>query len=164
MSGIAIRPAAPSDAGLIFDLVCELAEYEKLRDHVVATEADLAQALFGEGPRVFCDVAEADGAPAGFALWFYTYSTFAGRHGIYLEDLYVRPAFRQRGIGKRLILNLAARAAREGCARLEWSVLDWNAPSIVFYEGLGAKPVTGWQVYRLNTEAILKLEPAWTAP
>ena len=154
---LTLRPAEPKDATLIHAFVCELAEYERLAHEVMATEADLAAALFGPAPRVFCDIAEQDGAPAGFALWFYTFSTFLGRHGIYLEDLYVRPEHRGRGIGKALLAGLAGRCAREGLARLEWAVLDWNAPSIAFYEGLGARPQGGWSIYRLTDKALDEL-------
>jgi len=153
----AIRPAQPRDEALVLAFIRELAEYEKLLDSVVATEDGVRAALFGPHPRVFCDIAEAGGEPAGFALWFYNYSTFLARYGIYLEDLFVRPRFRGRGIGKALLVNLAQRAASEGCGRLEWSVLEWNAPSIAFYQSLGARPVDGWQVYRLQGEALRKL-------
>ena len=142
---------------MILAFIRELAEYEKLLSSVVATEESLRGALFGPNPRVFCDIAESGAEPAGFALWFYTYSTFLARHGIYLEDLFVRPRFRGRGIGKGLILNLSRQAHEEGCGRLEWAVLDWNRPSIEFYESLGAKQVEGWHVYRLDGEALKKL-------
>jgi GNAT superfamily N-acetyltransferase len=146
---LTLRKADPKDAALIFALVCELAEYERLSHEVTATEADIAAELFGPAPRAFCDIAEWDGVPAGLALWFYSYSTFRGRCGIYLEDLFVRPEHRGRGIGKALLANLARRCAAEGLARLEWAVLDWNAPSIAFYESLGARPMNEWTVYRL---------------
>lgn len=152
-----IRPAAPADAALIFQLVCELAEYERLREQVEATEADTAAALFGPAPKVFCDIAELDGAPVGFALWFYSFSTFRGRHGVYLEDLFVRPEARGRGAGRALIAALARRCAEEGLGRLEWAVLDWNTPSIGFYESLGAKPQGDWIVYRLTGPALDRL-------
>ena len=152
-----VRPAQPSDTSVVHALIRELAEYEKLLDQVVATEADTAAALFGENPRVFCDIAEWDGAPAGFALWFYNFSTFRGAYGIYLEDLFVRPQFRGNGIGKALLVSLARRAVAEGCARLDWAVLDWNTPSISFYEKLGARPITGWTGYRLTNEALTRL-------
>ncbi|MBU6445746.1 MAG: GNAT family N-acetyltransferase [Alphaproteobacteria bacterium] len=152
-----IRPAAPDDAALIHAFICELAEYEKLSHDVRASEADIARSLFCETPRVFCDIAEWNGEAAGFALWFYNFSTFRGRHGIYLEDLFVRPQFRGHGLGKALLVNLAARAVREGCARVEWAVLDWNAPSIAFYRSLGARPMDEWTVFRLTGEALEKL-------
>jgi len=151
---LVIAPAEPADAALVFSFVRELAEYEKLLHEVEATEEGLAGALFGATPRVFCDIARWNGEPAGFALWFYNYSTFRGRHGIYLEDLFVRPAFRGAGIGKALIRALAARCRDEGLARLEWWVLNWNAPSIAFYESLGAKPMDEWTVYRLSGDAL----------
>lgn len=151
---LVIAPATPEDAALVFSFVRELAEYEKLLHEVEATEEGLAEALFGAAPRVFCDIARWNGEPAGFALWFYNYSTFRGRHGIYLEDLFVRPAFRGAGIGKALIRALAARCRDEGLARLEWWVLNWNAPSIAFYESLGAHPMDEWTVYRLSGDAL----------
>ena len=154
---LSIRQAEPEDAALVFAFVCELAAYEKLSHEVVATEADLTEALFGARPRVFADIAIWDGAPAGFALWFYNFSTFRGRFGIYLEDLYVRPERRGHGIGKALLANLAARCRAEGLARLEWAVLDWNAPSIAFYESLGARPQSDWIVYRLSDKALADL-------
>jgi GNAT superfamily N-acetyltransferase len=154
---IAIRPARPGDEALVLSFIRALAEYEKLLDRVVATEDSVREALFGPNPRVFCDIADWKGEPAGFAVWFYNYSTFLARHGIYLEDLFVKPDYRGKGIGKALLVNLAARAAREGCGRLEWSVLDWNEPSIRFYQSLGARPVEGWTVYRLTGDALTKL-------
>ena len=152
-----IRPATPADAALIHAFICELAEYEKLSHDVTASEADIARSLFCENPRVFCDIAEWNGEAAGFALWFYNFSTFRGAHGIYLEDLFVRPHFRGHGLGKALLKNLAQRAVREGCARVEWAVLDWNAPSIAFYRSLGAMPMDEWTVFRLTGEALEKL-------
>ena len=141
----------------MLSFIRELAEYEKLLDSVVATPESIREALFAPSPRVFCDIAEVDGEPAGFALWFYNYSTFLARAGIYLEDLFVRPRFRGQGLGKALLINLAGRAVREGCGRLEWAVLNWNAPSIAFYQSLGARAVEGWTVYRLTGEALKKL-------
>jgi GNAT superfamily N-acetyltransferase len=154
---LAIRPAEPSDAALIFDLIGELADYERLSHEVVATPKELSEALFGPEPRVFCDIAEWGGAPAGFALWFYNFSTFRGRHGIYLEDLFVRPEHRGRGLGKALLAHLARRCEREGLSRLDWAVLDWNAPSIAFYESLGARPQGEWTGYRLTGKALEEL-------
>jgi GNAT superfamily N-acetyltransferase len=152
-----IRPAEPSDAALILGFVRKLAEYERLLHAVEASEADIVRDLFGENPRVFCDIALWDGAPAGFALWFHNYSTFRGRHGLYLEDLFVEPAYRGRGIGKALLIRLAQRCQAEGLGRLEWSVLDWNAPSIEFYKSLGAVPRDEWTVFHLTGDALKKL-------
>ena len=154
---LTIRPAEPKDAPLVFDFVRELAEYERLAHEVVATEADLAAALFNAQPRVFCDIAEWNGSPSGLALWFYNFSTFRGQHGISLEDLYVRPDQRGRGIGKALLAHLAARCGREGLARLDWAVLDWNAPSIAFYQSLGAFPTADWTGFRLTGTALVDL-------
>ncbi len=149
-----LRPAGPADAAAILALVRGLAAYEKLADAVVATQDDLAAALFGPQPRVFCDLAEVDGAPVGMALWFYTFSTFRGRHGIWLEDLFVDPAHRGRGIGGALLAGLAARCAGEGLARQEWAVLDWNAPAIAFYEAQGARLLPDWRLCRLDGPAL----------
>ena len=156
-AGLTIRAAKPADRDLVFAFIRDLAEYEKLLDDVVATPDDVARALFAPHPRVFCDLAEWDGAAAGFALWFYNFSTFRGRHGIYLEDLFVKPAFRGKGIGKALLAHLAKRAVAEGCARVEWWVLDWNEPSIKFYESLGAIPMEEWTVFRLTGDALKRL-------
>ena len=152
-----IRPAQRSDAALILELVRKLAEYERLLHRVVATEADVVRDLFGANPRVFCDLAFWGGAPAGFALWFHNYSTFRGRHGIYLEDLFVEPAYRRRGIGRGLLRHLAERCQANGFAGLEWQVLNWNSPSIDFYKSLGAVPVDDWTVFRLTDDALKKL-------
>ncbi len=154
---LAIRPAIAGDAAHIHTLICELADYEKLRHEVDATVADIERDLFGSNPRVFAEIAEWNGEVAGFSLWFYNYSTFRGRHGLYLEDLYVRPAFRGHGIGKALIVNLAKRCMAEGLARFQWSVLDWNTPSIEFYKSLGAKITPEWLGYRVEGEALSKL-------
>ena len=147
---IAIRAAREDDAPLIFDLVRELAIYEKLADTVDATADDIATALFGKEPRLFCDIAEWNGEAAGFAVWFLNFSTFRGRHGIYLEDLFVRPAFRGRGLGKALMAQLAKRCVEQRLARFEWSVLDWNAPSIAFYKSIGADVMDDWKICRLS--------------
>ena len=152
-----LRPAAPADVALVFSFIRELAEYEKMSADVVTSEGEIASALFGNNPRVFCDIAEWNGKAAGFALWFYNFSTFRGAHGIYLEDLFVRPALRGHGLGKALLANLARRAMAEGCARVEWAVLDWNAPSIAFYKSLGALPMDEWTVFRLTGDALEKL-------
>lgn len=154
---LSIRPARPGEAGLVLSFVRELAEYEKLLHEVVASEDDIAESLFGESPRVFCDIAEWDGEPVGFALWFYTYSTFRGRHGIWLEDLFVRPGQRGRGIGKALMAQLAKRCVDEDLPRLAWWVLNWNEPSRVFYRALGAKAQDEWTVKRLEGEALAQL-------
>ena len=145
---VTVRPAVPADAALIFGFIRGLADYEKLLHEVTTTADEVAGHLFGPTPRAFCDIAEADGAPVGFALWFYNYSTFRGRHGIYLEDLFVRPQHRGHGIGGALLARLARRCVEQGLTRLEWTVLDWNEPSIQFYESLGARPVPGWTRYR----------------
>jgi GNAT superfamily N-acetyltransferase len=157
---LTIRPATPADAGLIHNFIRALAEYEKLLHEVEATEADIAKNLFGETPRLFCDIAEADGAPVGFAVWFYNYSTFTGRHGIYLEDLFVNPEARGLGAGKALLRGLAQRCRDEGLTRLEWAVLDWNAPSIAFYDSLGASAKTDWITRRLSGEALQRMATA----
>ena len=135
---LSIRRARPGEAGLVLDFVRELAEYEKLSHEVEATEADIADALFGSDPRLFCAIAEWNGEPVGFAVWFLNFSTFSGRHGIYLEDLYVRPSHRGKGLGKALLVYLAKECVDNGWSRLQWAVLDWNAPSIAFYKSLGA--------------------------
>ena len=152
-----LRPAAPTDAPEILALIRELADYEHLLHEVDATREGLHAALFGPTPRVFCDLAEQDGVIAGFALWFYSFSTFRGRHGIYLEDLFVRPAMRGRGIGRALLSGLASRCLREDLARLEWSVLDWNEPALAFYRTLGARGMKDWIPHRVTGEALLTL-------
>jgi GNAT superfamily N-acetyltransferase len=152
-----LRPAAPTDAPEILALIRELADYEHLLHEVDATREGLHAALFGPSPRVFCDLAEQDGVIAGFALWFYSFSTFRGRHGIYLEDLFVRPAMRGRGIGRALLSGLASRCLREDLARLEWSVLDWNEPALAFYRTLGARGMKDWIPHRVTGEALLTL-------
>lgn len=158
---LTLRPARPADTAVLLELIRDLASYEQLLDQVDATRPALENALFGATPRVFADVAEwtAEGPTetAGFALWFYNFSTFRGRHGIYLEDLFVRPEFRGRGIGKALLKNLAARCVDENLARLEWAVLDWNTPARKFYESLGARGLTEWMPHRLTGEALLQL-------
>ena len=152
-----IRPARPSDAADIHRLVRELADYERSADQVAATEDDLRRALFGEQPAVFALVAEHEGAVAGFALWFLNYSTWTGRHGIYLEDLYVTPGLRGYGYGRALLAELARICVERGYGRLEWSVLDWNASAIGFYASLGAVPMDEWTVHRLVGPALLAL-------
>jgi diamine N-acetyltransferase len=154
---VSIRPARRGEAGLVFALVRELADYERLLGSVDATAAMIDAALFAPNPRVFCDIAEWDSEPAGLALWFPNFSSFRGRHGLYLEDLYVRPAYRRRGIGRSLFRHLAQRCLAEGWARFEWSVLDWNEPSIAFYRSLGADLLTEWTVCRITGEALTRL-------
>jgi GNAT superfamily N-acetyltransferase len=154
---VAIRRARPDEAGLVLALVRELADYEKLLHEVEATEADLAAALFGSHPRLFCEIAEWEGEPAGFAVWFINFSTFSGRSGIYLEDLFVRPAQRGNGIGKALLAHLAKQCVENGWSRLQWSVLDWNTPSIEIYKSLGAELMDEWTVCRVNGPALTAL-------
>ena len=151
---LSIRAAQPADAALIFALVCELADYENLQAEVDATPEALAAALFAPEPRLFCDIAEWNGEPAGFSVWFLNFSTFRGRHGLYVEDLFVRPAFRGNGIGKALMARLAQRCVEEGLARFEWAVLDWNAPSIAFYRSIGAQVMDDWKICRLTGTAL----------
>ena len=155
-----LRAAGPADSALILSLIRELADYEKLLHEAVATEADLSAILFGIQPRALCDIAEWNGESVGFALWFYNVSTFTGRHGIYLEDLYVRPAARGVGAGTALLARLARRCVEEGLTRLEWSVLNWNSPAIAFYDRLGAGRQDEWSVRRLAGEALARLAAA----
>ena len=154
---LSIRPAIASDAALIFRFIRELAEYERLAHEVDASEADIGKALFGSNPRVFADIAEWQGEPAGFALWFYNFSTFRGRHGIYLEDLFVKPELRSKGIGRALLQHLARRCMAEGLARLEWWVLDWNEPALKVYRSIGAMPMDEWTVQRVTGDALQRL-------
>ena len=152
-----IDPAVEADVPVILALIRDLAEYEKLSDQVTATEADIARSLFGDPPRAEAVIARLDGDAIGFALFFHNYSTFLGRPGLYLEDLYVRPAFRGRGFGRRLLAHLARMAVDRGCGRFEWSVLDWNAPAITAYRRAGAVPLDDWTVYRLTGDALRRL-------
>lgn len=152
-----IRPATPADVPVILAFIRELAEYEHLTHEVVATEELLASALFGPRPEAEVLIACADGEPAGFALFLPNFSTFLARPGLYLEDLFVRPAFRGLGLGKRLLIEVARLAVARGCGRYEWSVLDWNAPSIRFYESLGAEMHADWRRMRVTGEALEKL-------
>jgi GNAT superfamily N-acetyltransferase len=154
---VSIRPVRPGEAGLVLALVRELAAYERLLDAVDADEAMIAAALFAPQPRVFCEIAEWDGEPVGLALWFPNFSSFRGRHGIYLEDIFVRPSHRRRGIGRSLLRHLARRCLAEGWTRFEWSVLDWNAPSIAFYRALGADLLEEWTVCRVSGDALARL-------
>jgi len=151
---LAIRAAQRQDSALIFALVRELAEYEKLTHELDATEQQIDAALFAPEPKLYCDIAEWNGDPVGFAVWFLIFSTFRGRHGLYLEDIFVRPRFRGRGVGKALMARLARRCMDEGYARFEWTVLDWNAPSIAFYRSIGARVMDEWKICRLDGEAL----------
>lgn len=152
-----IRPATPADVPVILALIRELAAYEKLADQVAATEEALRATLFGARPAAECALAfAADGAPAGFAVFFPTYSTFLAKPGLWLEDLFVRPEHRGRGIGKALLLHVARQANARGCGRMEWSVLDWNQPAIDFYERLGARRLREWQICRLTGDALAR--------
>lgn len=154
---VTIRRARPGEAGLVLSFIRDLADYEKLRHEVEATEAMIDAALFGDSPRLFCDIAEWNGEPAGFAVWFINYSTFSGRSGIYLEDLFVRPEHRGRGLGKALLVQLARTCVENDWSRLQWSVLDWNTPSIEFYKSLGAVLMDEWTVCRVNGAALAAL-------
>ena len=149
-----IRAAVTADVPLITSLVRELAEYEKLADQAVATEADFQTALFGPSPKAHALIVEHEGQPAGFALYFYNFSTFLGRPGIYIEDVFIRPEFRRNGFGRAIFKYLAQKALAENCGRLEWWVLDWNAPAIDFYRGLGAIAMDEWTVQRLTGDAL----------
>lgn len=155
--GLAIRPARPGEASLVLTFVRELAVYEKLEHEIDATEAMIDAALFAPAPRAFSDIAEWHGEPVGFALWFLNFSSFRGRCGIYLEDIFVRPAYRGRGIGKALLAGLARRCIAQGWTRLEWSVLDWNSPSIDFYKAQGAVLMDGWTTCRVTGNALAQL-------
>ena len=157
MSELHIVPAAESDIAIILELIRELAEYERLSHICVATEDQLRRTLFGERPAAEVLLAHLDGETVGFALFFPNYSTFLARPGLYLEDLYVRPEARRYGVGRRLLAWLAATAVSRGCGRLEWSVLDWNEPSIAFYRKLGAVPMDDWTTFRVAGTALTQL-------
>ena len=156
-SALTIRPANAGDAGIIAQFIRDLAEYEKLAHEAKASAADIARDLFGPNPKVFCEIAEWDGKPVGFALCFYTYSTFQGQHGIWLEDLYVDPNLRGKGVGKALLIHLAQRCGREGLGRFEWWVLDWNEPSIEFYKSQGGIMQNEWTKVRVDGDALAAL-------
>ena len=157
---LGIRSAVAADAAQIVRFIADLAAYEKLSHEARATEADIRHDLFGDQPKVFCEIAEWDGRPVGFALWFYSFSTFRGRHGLYLEDLFVEPEARGLGIGKSLLVHLAQRCVREGLGRLEWWVLDWNEPSIEFYKSQGGVMQDEWTKVRLDGPALQRLGAA----
>lgn len=154
---LVIRPAIPKDAGQIVQFIADLAAYEKLSHEAKATEADITRDLFCPEPKVFCEIVEWQGTPVGLALWFYTYSTFQGRHGIWLEDLYVDPAMRGNGVGKALLVHLARRCVAEGLGRFEWWVLDWNEPSIAFYKSQGGVMQDEWTKVRVDGDELLRL-------
>ena len=154
---LSIRPATAADLPLIAQFIRDLADYERLADEVRFDEAVLGDRLFGARPYAEVLIGEIDGAPQGFALFFHNFSTFEGKPGIYLEDLFVRPEARGSGLGKALLKRLAALAVERDCARLEWSVLDWNEPSIQFYKALGAKAMDEWTIYRVDGDALGEL-------
>ena len=154
---ISVAPATPADVPTILSFIRELAEYEKLLDRVVATEGRLRETLFGPRPYAEVLIGRLDGRAVGYALFFHSYSTFLARPGVYLEDVYVQPAVRGRGVGKALLREVARVARDRGCGRVEWSVLDWNKPSIDFYLSLGAVPMDEWTMYRMDEAAIAKL-------
>ncbi len=152
-----IREARVEDAGLVLDFVRQLAEYEKLSHMVTATEASLRESLFGPRPAAEALLAFEAETPVGFALFFHTFSTFLGRRGLWLEDIFVKPAFRGRGHGKALLLRVARIARERGCGRYEWSALDWNTPATDFYKALGAQPMDEWTIYRVTGETLDRL-------
>jgi GNAT superfamily N-acetyltransferase len=154
---LTLRPAVPTDAALILEYIRELAEFEREPDAAVATEGAIRRYAFSENPLVKVTMAEWDGRPAGFALWFLNFSTWEGKPGIYLEDLFVRPEFRRNGIGKALLKHLAAIAVKEGWTRFVWQVLDWNTPAIEFYEAHGARIMRPWLTCRVEGDAIRRL-------
>ncbi|MDB5638694.1 MAG: family acetyltransferase [Bradyrhizobium sp.] len=154
---LTIRRARPGEAGLVLSLIRELAEYQKLDHQVEATEAMIDAALFGDNPQLYCEIAEWAGEAAGFAIWFHNFSTFTGRPGIYLEDLFVRPAQRGKGIGKGLLIHLAKECVANDWSRLQWTVLNWNTPAIEFYKSLGAVLLDEWTICRLDGPALTAL-------
>jgi len=149
-----IRPAKREEVGEVLQLIQDLATYEKAPDQVEASEDDLLNTIFAKEPRVFCDLVEVDGQIAGMAIWFLNYSTWQAKHGIYLEDLYIKPEFRARGYGKALLKHLAQICDKEGYGRLQWWVLDWNSPAIEFYKSFGAEAMDEWTVYRTSGQAL----------
>lgn len=157
---LSIRDAGKGDGALVFRFIAELADYEKLGHEVRATPELIEEMLTREDARTHAIIAEQDGVAVGMALYFYNFSTFLGRHGIYIEDLFVQPEQRGAGVGRAMLAHLARKAVAEGCGRLEWWVLDWNEPSIAFYEKLGAKAMDEWTVYRLDGDALQQLAAA----
>jgi len=154
---LTIRPATPADVPLILEFIRELAEYERDPQAAVVTSADLLRDGFGSEPKFRVDIAEWSGEPAGFAFYFWNYSTWQGKPGLYLEDLFVRPRFRGTGIGKALLVHLARVAIKNNCGRLVWQVLDWNTPAIEFYQSLGAETMKEWLTMRVTGEALVRL-------
>jgi len=152
-----IRPAKSEEVGEVLQLIQDLATYEKAPDQVEASKDDLLNTIFAKDPRVFCDLVEVDGQIAGIAIWFLNYSTWQAKHGIYLEDLYIKPEFRARGYGKALLKHLAQICDKEGYGRLQWWVLDWNSPAIEFYRSFGAEAMDEWTVYRTSGQALKDL-------
>jgi GNAT superfamily N-acetyltransferase len=152
-----IRPAKREEVGEVLQLIQDLATYEKAPEQVEASKDDLLNTIFAKEPRVFCDLVEVDGQIAGMAIWFLNYSTWQAKHGIYLEDLYIKPEFRARGYGKALLKHLAQICDKEGYGRLQWWVLDWNSPAIEFYKSFGAEAMDEWTVYRTSGLALKNL-------
>ena len=152
-----IRPAKSEEVGDVLQLIQDLATYEKAPEQVEASKEDLLNTIFAKDPRVFCDLVEVDGQIAGMAIWFLNYSTWQAKHGIYLEDLYIKPEFRARGYGKALLKHLAQICDKEGYGRLQWWVLDWNSPAIEFYKSFGAEAMDEWTVYRTSGQALKNL-------
>ena len=152
-----IRPARQEEVGVVLQLIHDLAVYEKAPNEVEATEKELLETIFSSDPKVFCDLVEVDGEIAGMAIWFLNYSTWQGKHGIYLEDLFVKPEFRGRGYGKALLKHLAKICDEKGYGRFQWWVLDWNSPAIEFYRSLGAVAMDEWTVYRVSGQALKEL-------
>ena len=152
-----IRPARQEEVGIVLQLIHDLAVYEKAPNEVEATEKELLETIFTSDPKVFCDLVEVDGEIAGMAIWFLNYSTWQGKHGIYLEDLFIKPEFRGRGYGKALLKHLAKVCNEKGYGRFQWWVLDWNSPAIEFYRSLGAVAMDEWTVYRVSGQALKEL-------
>ncbi|MFY8023113.1 MAG: GNAT family N-acetyltransferase [Candidatus Nanopelagicaceae bacterium] len=152
-----IRPARRDEVGIVLQLIHDLAVYEKAPNEVEATEKELLETIFSNDPKVFCDLVEVDGEIAGMAIWFLNYSTWQGKHGIYLEDLFIKPEYRGRGYGKALLKHLAKICDDKGYGRFQWWVLDWNSPAIEFYRSLGAVAMDEWTVYRVSGQALKEL-------